>query len=133
MESTFVAVGGFIKFSEKRASKQDQTLHMEGKLHIMLYFREECCKNPLILYIFLVKFLHISLKLCKCITWHGSKKEKNSTITIEIFEYKVAGVPKLLQFIFLEIFWSEWPQRIAETKNKTFLIELFWIFEHWTT
>ena len=31
--------GGFIKFVVKRASKQDQTLHMEGKLHIILYFR----------------------------------------------------------------------------------------------
>ena len=34
--------GGFIKFTVKRALKQDQTLHMEGKLHIILYFREEC-------------------------------------------------------------------------------------------
>ena len=33
--------GGFIKFAVKRALKQDQTLHMEGKLHIILYFREE--------------------------------------------------------------------------------------------
>ena len=31
--------GGFIKFAAKRASKQDQTLHMEGKLYVMLYFR----------------------------------------------------------------------------------------------
>ena len=31
--------GGFIKFTAKRASKQDQTLHMEGKLYVMLYFR----------------------------------------------------------------------------------------------
>ena len=31
--------GGFIKFVVKRASKQDQTLHMEEKLHIILYFR----------------------------------------------------------------------------------------------
>ena len=30
--------GGFIKFAVKSASKQDQTLHMEGKLHINLYF-----------------------------------------------------------------------------------------------
>ena len=34
--------GGFIKFAAKRALKQDQTLHMEGKLHVILYFREEC-------------------------------------------------------------------------------------------
>ena len=34
--------GGFIKFTVKRASKQDRTLHMEGKLHAILYFREEC-------------------------------------------------------------------------------------------
>ena len=34
--------GGFIKFMVKRASKQDQTLHMEVKLHVILYFREEC-------------------------------------------------------------------------------------------
>ena len=34
--------GGFIKFAVKRASKQDQTLHMEGKLHVILYFMEEC-------------------------------------------------------------------------------------------
>ena len=31
--------GGFIKFAVKRASKQDQTLHMEGKLYVILYFR----------------------------------------------------------------------------------------------
>ena len=34
--------GGFIKFAVKRASKQDQSLHMEGKLHVILYFREVC-------------------------------------------------------------------------------------------
>ena len=33
--------GGFFEFIVKRASKQDQTLHMEGKLHAILYFREE--------------------------------------------------------------------------------------------
>ena len=33
--------GGFIKFDVKRASKQDQTLHMEGKLCVILYFRQE--------------------------------------------------------------------------------------------
>ena len=40
-------------------------------------------------YIFLVKFLHISLKMCKCITLHClhySKKEKKTQY--EIFEYK---------------------------------------------
>ena len=30
-----------IKFTVKRASKQHQTLHMEGKLHVILYFMEE--------------------------------------------------------------------------------------------
>ena len=33
---------GFIKFAVKRALKKDQTLHMEGTLHVILYFREEC-------------------------------------------------------------------------------------------
>ena len=35
--------GGFIKFAVKRAFKHDQTLrlHMEGKLHVILDFREE--------------------------------------------------------------------------------------------
>ena len=47
MRSAFGAVwedpeGGFIKLAVKRASKQDQKLHMEGKLHVILYFREEC-------------------------------------------------------------------------------------------
>ena len=37
---------GFIKFVVKRASKQDQTLHMEGKLRVILYFREEWAINP---------------------------------------------------------------------------------------
>ena len=37
--------GGFIKFVVKRASKQDQTLHMEVKLHVILYFREEWGRN----------------------------------------------------------------------------------------
>ena len=46
MGSAFGAIwedpgGGFFKFAVKRASKQDQTLHMEGKLHVILYFREE--------------------------------------------------------------------------------------------
>ena len=45
MASTFGAIwedseGGFIKFVVKRASNQDQTLHMEGKLHVILYFME---------------------------------------------------------------------------------------------
>ena len=44
--STFGAIwedpeDGFIKFAVKRALKQDQTLHMEGKLHVILYFRKE--------------------------------------------------------------------------------------------
>ena len=44
MGSAFGAIwedpeGGFIKFVIKRASKQDQTLHMEGKFHVILYFR----------------------------------------------------------------------------------------------
>ena len=36
------AEGGFIKFAVKRASKQDQILHMEGKRHIIHYFRAVC-------------------------------------------------------------------------------------------
>ena len=35
--------GGLITFVVKRASKQDQTLHMEGKLHVILYFRTVVC------------------------------------------------------------------------------------------
>ena len=47
MGSAFGAIwedpeGVFIKFAVKRVSNQDQTLHMEGKPHIILYFREEC-------------------------------------------------------------------------------------------
>ena len=40
--------GGFIKFVVKRASKQYQTLHMEGKLQDILYFKAECAvlKGP---------------------------------------------------------------------------------------
>ena len=34
--------GGFIKFAAKRALNQDQTLHMEEKLQIILYFIAEC-------------------------------------------------------------------------------------------
>ena len=45
--------GGFIKFMVKTASKQDQTLHMEGKLHVILYFSEECTIFP-----FLAHCLH---------------------------------------------------------------------------
>jgi hypothetical protein len=30
----------FIKCTAKRALIQDQTLHMEGQLHVILYFRE---------------------------------------------------------------------------------------------
>ena len=58
MESTFGAFwedpeGGFIKFAVKRASKQDQTLHIEGKLHVILYFREECTgmKNTISIFV----------------------------------------------------------------------------------
>ena len=32
----------FIKFSVKRALKQAQTLHMEGKLQFIRYFSREC-------------------------------------------------------------------------------------------
>ena len=34
--------GDFIKFAVNRASKQDQTLHMEGKLQFIRYFSREC-------------------------------------------------------------------------------------------
>ena len=37
--------GGSLKLAVKRASKQDQTLHMEVKLHVILYFREEWGRN----------------------------------------------------------------------------------------
>ena len=48
MGSAFGAIweepkGGFIKFTVKRALKQDQTLHMEGKLQFIRYFSRECC------------------------------------------------------------------------------------------
>ena len=33
--------GGFIKFADKRALKQDQTLDMEEKLQFILYFSTE--------------------------------------------------------------------------------------------
>ena len=33
---------GFIKIADKRALKQDQTLHMEEKLQFILYFSTEC-------------------------------------------------------------------------------------------
>ena len=35
---------GFIKLVIKRASKQVQVLHMEGKLHVILYFRVVCVR-----------------------------------------------------------------------------------------
>ena len=36
-----VPAGGFITFVDKRALKQDQTLHMEEKLQFILYFSTE--------------------------------------------------------------------------------------------
>ena len=47
MESEFGSTwedpgGGFINFAIQRALKQDQTLHMEGKLQFILYFSTEC-------------------------------------------------------------------------------------------
>ena len=47
MGSTFVgnweAPGGvFFKFAVKRALKQDQIVHMEGKLRVIRYFSREC-------------------------------------------------------------------------------------------
>ena len=49
--------GGFIKFAVKRDLKQDQTLHMERKLHVILYFREEWQKKLIraISHIFLIR------------------------------------------------------------------------------
>ena len=44
--------GGFIKFAVKRASKQDQTLHMEGKLQFIRYFSRECTGKPSSKYLF---------------------------------------------------------------------------------
>ena len=37
--------GGFFKFAVKRALKQDQIVHMEGKLQVILYFSRECREN----------------------------------------------------------------------------------------
>ena len=34
--------GGFFKFAVKRALKQDQIVHMEGKLQVIRYFIREC-------------------------------------------------------------------------------------------
>ena len=47
MGSAFGAIwedpeGGFIKLAVKRASKQDQILHMEGNFHVIFYFRAVC-------------------------------------------------------------------------------------------
>ena len=38
----------FIEFVVKIASKQDQTLHMEGKLHVILYFRAVCDPSSMV-------------------------------------------------------------------------------------
>ena len=35
------AWGGLFKFAVKRALKQDQIVHMEGKLQVILYFSRE--------------------------------------------------------------------------------------------
>ena len=35
-------LGGFFKFVVKRALTQDQIVHMEGKLQVILYFSREC-------------------------------------------------------------------------------------------
>ena len=48
--------GGFFKFAVKRALKQDQTVHMEGKLQFIRYFSSQtyallifyCNKNAII-------------------------------------------------------------------------------------
>ena len=32
--------GGFFEFAVKRTLKQDQIVHMKGKLHVILYLRE---------------------------------------------------------------------------------------------
>ena len=34
--------GGFFEFVVKRALKQDQIVHLEGKLQFILYFSREC-------------------------------------------------------------------------------------------
>ena len=34
--------GGFFEFAVKRALKQDQIVHLEGKLQFILYFSREC-------------------------------------------------------------------------------------------
>ena len=40
---TWEDLGGcFSKFALKRALKQDQIVHMEGKLQVILYFSREC-------------------------------------------------------------------------------------------
>ena len=51
MESTGGATwedsgGGLMKFAVTRALKQDQIVHIEWKLQIILYFRMECCPPP---------------------------------------------------------------------------------------
>ena len=54
--------GGFIKLAVKRALKQDQTLHMEGKFHVIFYFmgsvlRSQKEQNRIIEIIILNNFL----------------------------------------------------------------------------
>ena len=50
MGSAFGGTGGdpesgFIKFIGKKALKQDQIVHMEGKLQVILYFSREWCQK----------------------------------------------------------------------------------------
>ena len=54
------AEGGFIKFAVKRALQQDQTvtLHMEGKLHVILYFRAVCYRTYVVHAQFIFEYIH---------------------------------------------------------------------------
>ena len=48
--------GGFFKFAVKRALKQDQIVHMEGKHQVILYFSRECTTNVLLGYVIIQNY-----------------------------------------------------------------------------
>ena len=80
----------FFEFAVKSALKQDQTLHMEGKLHVILYFREECT----IQLFFSALFYYVSIALVHT-SEDWTTKPFCSRILSNVFAISSLSIPRL--------------------------------------
>ena len=90
---------GFIKFTVKRALKQDQIIHMEGKLQVICYFSRECLMLSFVDWwpgrSSKTKHLKLKTKLIYIIKFWGKNLSQLMLLTVmlEITTTRNGGIP----------------------------------------